>query len=100
LGFHETEGYEPIILSVDSVKDCHHQGGTILASARGGFDIEVVMKFLQKYQINQLYKICAEIFDGTKLVLFDLGPFHKLTFKKYRLWLYHGVTHVIYLLVF
>ncbi len=50
------------MLSIESVKDCHHQGGTILASARGGFDIDVIIKFLQKYEINQLYVIGG---DGT-----------------------------------
>ena len=51
-----------MLLTMESVQDCHHQGGTILASARGGFDIEVIIKFLTKYGINQLYVIGG---DGT-----------------------------------
>lgn len=42
--------------------DCHHQGGTILASSRGGFDLEKILAFLQTYKINQLYIIGG---DGT-----------------------------------
>jgi len=37
-------------------------GGTILASSRGGFDIEKIMAFLIKHNINQLYVIGG---DGT-----------------------------------
>jgi 6-phosphofructokinase 1 len=62
LGFHEMPGYEPIMLTPETVKNCHHQGGTILASARGGFDIDVIINFLQKYSIQHLYVIGG---DGT-----------------------------------
>lgn len=61
-GFLETAGYTPIELTIESVADCHHQGGTILASSRGGFDMEKILKFLKKYNINQLYVIGG---DGT-----------------------------------
>jgi len=61
-GFHETPGYDPIKLTLASVADIHHQGGTILASGRGGFDKDVIIKFLLKYGINQLYIIGG---DGT-----------------------------------
>jgi len=62
LGFHEKQGYEPYVLTVESVADIHHQGGTILASARGGFDKDVIINFLLKHGINQLYIIGG---DGT-----------------------------------
>lgn len=62
LGFHEKEGYEPFVLTMDNVADIHHQGGTMLASARGGFDKDVIIKFLLKRGINQLYVIGG---DGT-----------------------------------
>lgn len=62
MGFHEQQGYDPIKLTVDTVADCHHQGGTILASARGGFDVDVIINFLTKHGINQLYIIGG---DGT-----------------------------------
>lgn len=45
-----------------TVADCHHQGGTILASARGGFDKDVIINFLLKRGINQVYIIGG---DGT-----------------------------------
>lgn len=62
LGFHEKEGYEPEILTLEKVADIHHQGGTILASARGGFDKDIIIKFLLKHGINQIYIIGG---DGT-----------------------------------
>lgn len=62
LGFHEQAGLEPLLLTVENVADIHHQGGTILASARGGFDKEVIINFLIKHKIQQLYIIGG---DGT-----------------------------------
>lgn len=62
LGFHEQQGYEPIMLDLKTVADCHHQGGTILASARGGFDKDIILDFLLKNGINQVYIIGG---DGT-----------------------------------
>jgi 6-phosphofructokinase 1 len=62
LGFHEKVGYEPEILTLEKVTDIHHQGGTILASARGGFDKDVIINFLLKHGINQIYIIGG---DGT-----------------------------------
>lgn len=53
---------EPIPLTMDIVADCHHSGGTVLASSRGGFDIETIISFLNRYKINQLYVIGG---DGT-----------------------------------
>jgi 6-phosphofructokinase 1 len=50
------------MLTVQKVADIHHQGGTILASARGGFDKDVIIGFLIKHGINQLYIIGG---DGT-----------------------------------
>jgi 6-phosphofructokinase 1 len=61
-GFNEESGYGHIELTVENTADCHHQGGTILASSRGGFDIEKVFSFLKKDNINQLYVIGG---DGT-----------------------------------
>jgi 6-phosphofructokinase 1 len=61
-GFSEGKGFEPMILTVESVAYCHHQGGTILASSRGGFDIDRILTFLQSHGINQLYVIGG---DGT-----------------------------------
>jgi 6-phosphofructokinase 1 len=61
-GFSGKPGYEPIELTLEAVADIHHQGGTILASARGGFDIDVIISFLEQNGINQLYVIGG---DGT-----------------------------------
>lgn len=54
--------YTPIDLTVESVADCHHQGGSILGSARGGFDLEKIVGYLKANSINQLYVIGG---DGT-----------------------------------
>jgi 6-phosphofructokinase len=37
-------------------------GGTILASSRGGFDLNVIIHFLEKHKISHLYVIGG---DGT-----------------------------------
>jgi 6-phosphofructokinase 1 len=57
-----TSDYELLTLTQDVVKDCHHQGGSILGSSRGGFDMPKMLAFLDKHQINQLYVIGG---DGT-----------------------------------
>lgn len=49
-------------LTLESVADIHHSGGTILASSRGGFDSDRIISFLQDNRINQLYVIGG---DGT-----------------------------------
>ena len=61
-GFSGKKGYEPIQLTVENTADIHHQGGTILASSRGGFDIEAIITFLTNRRVNQLYVIGG---DGT-----------------------------------
>ena len=49
-------------LTLESVADIHHSGGTILASSRGGFDCDRIISFLLDNRINQLYVIGG---DGT-----------------------------------
>uniref|UniRef100_A0A7S4E1K3 Phosphofructokinase domain-containing protein n=1 Tax=Lotharella globosa TaxID=91324 RepID=A0A7S4E1K3_9EUKA len=49
-------------LSVEKVKYCHEDGGTILGSSRGGFDLDKMMDRLEAKGINQLYVIGG---DGT-----------------------------------
>jgi len=57
-----TNDYDVLTLTQDVVEDCHHQGGSILGSSRGGFDIPKMLAFLAKHRINQLYVIGG---DGT-----------------------------------
>jgi len=54
--------FEPLKLTNDVVKDIHHDGGTLLRSARGGFDVDEIIDFLSTKKINQLYVIGG---DGT-----------------------------------
>jgi 6-phosphofructokinase 1 len=54
--------YEPILLDVTTLDDCHHRGGSILGSSRGGFDVDKIIKFMTDRGINQLYVIGG---DGT-----------------------------------
>ena len=61
-GFSGRPGYEPINLDVSAVAHCHHEGGTILASSRGGFDLDIIIAFLKRHRIDQLYVIGG---DGT-----------------------------------
>ena len=56
-GFAGGNDREPLKLTLETVADCHHQGGSILASSRGGFDIDTIIGFLQREQISQLYVI-------------------------------------------
>ena len=59
-GFHK--GAEPIRLTENLVSNIHKLGGTILGSARGGFDVEHVLSWCKKHGINQLYVVGG---DGT-----------------------------------
>lgn len=60
-GFHKPE-FEPILLTNDLVENIHHDGGTVLRSSRGGFDIDKILAFLKAKDISQLYIIGG---DGT-----------------------------------
>jgi len=52
----------PILLTPQNVENIHHEGGTILSSSRGGFDIDKICKFIKSKKIKQLYVIGG---DGT-----------------------------------
>lgn len=60
-GFHD-EHRQPIMLTPALVDQIHHEGGTILGSSRGGFDIDKIIAFLEERRICQLYIIGG---DGT-----------------------------------
>eukprot|EP00466_Bigelowiella_natans_P013204 jgi/Bigna1/57600/fgenesh1_pm.20_\ len=53
---------EWISLSPNKVTKIHDQGGTMLGSSRGGWDLEKMMASLEEKKINQLYVIGG---DGT-----------------------------------
>jgi 6-phosphofructokinase 1 len=61
-GFSGAPGYDPVTLTIESVENIHHAGGSILGSSRGGFDVEVILSFLKANRINQLFVIGG---DGT-----------------------------------
>jgi 6-phosphofructokinase 1 len=65
-GFHDDkeddDDYHPVLLTPEKVEDIHHEGGTVLRSSRGGFDIDKILAFLAKRNIQQLYVIGG---DGT-----------------------------------
>ena len=46
----------------DAVSGIQHMGGTILGSARGGFDLEQIFGFCNRYAISQLFVVGG---DGT-----------------------------------
>jgi len=60
-GFHVPE-YPPITLTNALVENVHHEGGNILRSSRGGFDIDKILEFIRDKKIQQLYIIGG---DGT-----------------------------------
>ena len=53
---------EPIELDMHNTAGIHLSGGTILSSARGGYDEEKILAVLDRLQINQLFVIGG---DGT-----------------------------------
>jgi 6-phosphofructokinase 1 len=60
-GFHNPE-YAPVLLTNEMVENIHHEGGTILRTSRGGFEIDEILSFLRSKSISQLYIIGG---DGT-----------------------------------
>lgn len=49
-------------LTVDEVCSIHHQGGTVLGSSRGGFDLKLICDAVEDRGLNQLFIIGG---DGT-----------------------------------
>jgi hypothetical protein len=61
-GFYDFERFPLIELTPELVQNIHHEGGTVLGSSRGGFDLEKILDFLESKKVNQLYVIGG---DGT-----------------------------------
>ena len=61
-GFYDFDNYHPISLTPELVANIHHEGGTVLGSSRGGFDLEKILHFLKDKQISCLFVIGG---DGT-----------------------------------
>lgn len=62
-GFHDYsagEHTQPLALTPDLVENIHHQGGTVLGSSRGGFDLDKILDFINNRKISQLYVIGGE----------------------------------------
>lgn len=51
-----------VILTPELVDNIHHQGGTFLQSARGGFDADKIIEWCLRYEVNQIYVVGG---DGT-----------------------------------
>ncbi|KAG5174908.1 pyrophosphate-dependent phosphofructokinase [Tribonema minus] len=60
-GFYDAD-LEPLELTMDAVNGLQNQGGTLLGSSRGGFDLDKILLFLQKHEVTHLYVIGG---DGT-----------------------------------
>ena len=65
-GFHESsesdDNLKPMLLTHSNISGIQHKGGTILGSARGGYDLEAIFGFCERHKINQLYVVGG---DGT-----------------------------------
>mmetsp|Transcript_28567 Transcript_28567/g.47558 ORF Transcript_28567/g.47558 Transcript_28567/m.47558 type:complete len:541 (+) Transcript_28567:49-1671(+) len=61
-GFYDFENYHPVELTPELVANIHHEGGTVLGSSRGGFDLEKILAFLNSRKISCLFVIGG---DGT-----------------------------------
>ena len=44
-------------LTPERVDSIHHQGGTILRSARGGFNADAILQWCQMWNVNQIYVV-------------------------------------------
>ena len=51
-----------MILTPELVDTIHHQGGTFLQTARGGFDADKIIEWCLRYAVNQIYVVGG---DGT-----------------------------------
>mmetsp|Transcript_11777 Transcript_11777/g.27567 ORF Transcript_11777/g.27567 Transcript_11777/m.27567 type:complete len:539 (-) Transcript_11777:851-2467(-) len=61
-GFWDFDNYKPVQLTTELVANIHHEGGTVLGSSRGGFDLEKILDFLKSKKITCLFVIGG---DGT-----------------------------------
>ncbi|KAG7352409.1 phosphofructokinase [Nitzschia inconspicua] len=61
-GFHDFEHYRPVELTPELVANIHHEGGTVLGSSRGGFDLDKILHFLKSNKVSCLFVIGG---DGT-----------------------------------
>jgi 6-phosphofructokinase 1 len=61
-GFWDFDNYVPIELTPKLVANIHHEGGTVLGSSRGGFDLDKILAFLKERNISCLFVIGG---DGT-----------------------------------
>jgi 6-phosphofructokinase 1 len=61
-GFHDFENYRPVELTPELVANIHHEGGTVLGSSRGGFDLDKILDFLKSKKITCVFVIGG---DGT-----------------------------------
>jgi 6-phosphofructokinase 1 len=69
-GFLGLPGFEPIMLTKKSVADIHTVGGSVLASSRGGFDLEKILQWLKDREVSHLYIIGG---DGTHRGAFKIS---------------------------
>lgn len=61
-GFTSVGWDAPLELSLETVEEAHHSGGTILGTSRGGFDAEKIVEWLKAKRVDQLYVVGG---DGT-----------------------------------
>lgn len=69
-GFLGKDGYDPILLTNHMVENIHHEGGTVLRSSRGGFDIDKILAFVRTKSIDHLYVIGG---DGTHRAAYKIS---------------------------
>lgn len=61
-GFYDFQHYRPVELTPELVANIHHEGGTVLGSSRGGFDLDKILSFLKSNKISCVFVIGG---DGT-----------------------------------
>jgi len=67
-------------LTAEDVQPIHHQGGTMLGSSRGGFNLEKILDAITERGINQIYCIGG---DGTHKGMYEL--FKEISKRKLKI---------------
>lgn len=79
-GFWDFEQYRPVQLTPELVANIHHEGGTVLGSSRGGFDLEKILQFMKSKKITCLFVIGG---DGTHRGAFRKSKMKAIKFFRY-----------------
>ena len=116
----ENQDENVIVLTPDVVESIHHQGGTFLCSARGGFNADNILTWCQKHRVNQIYvvggdgthrganvlfgeiqkRVCISNLLHCRISPFPLAVFRKQSITILRWWIVHSDSRRLFRNVF